>query len=126
MDVDLGLALPEGGGTGAALGHNHGVGILNMNLELPEPGASMEEVRQRVDGQDQGGIFPGKVGIIFPGSIEISQEILIKNHALCCIFQKKLCIHVFGSMIICSNDNEYIPATEKQFMSQERILLRVL
>jgi hypothetical protein len=30
----------------------------------------------------QGGIFPGKVGRIFPGNIEISQEMLMKNHAL--------------------------------------------
>ena len=28
-------------------------------------------------------------------SIEFSQEILMKNHALCRIFQKKLCINVF-------------------------------
>ena len=39
MDVDLGLAFLEGGGIGAELGHNHGVGIVNVNLELPVPGA---------------------------------------------------------------------------------------
>jgi hypothetical protein len=31
---------------------------------------------------EQGGIFPRKVGIIFPGNIEISQEMLMKNLAL--------------------------------------------
>ena len=44
--------------------------------------------------RDQGGIFPGKVGKIFPGSIEISQEILMKNHALCRFFGQRL--HVSG------------------------------
>jgi hypothetical protein len=35
----------------------------------------------------QGGIFPGKTGRIFPGNIEISQEILVENHALFLIFE---------------------------------------
>jgi hypothetical protein len=33
-------------------------------------------------GEYQGGIFPGKTGRIFPGNIEISQEMLVENHAL--------------------------------------------
>ena len=35
-------------------------------------------------GQD--GIFSGKVGRIFQGSIEISQELLMRNHGLCHFF----------------------------------------
>jgi hypothetical protein len=30
----------------------------------------------------QGGIFPGKMGRLFPGNVEISQEIFGENHAL--------------------------------------------
>ena len=33
-----------------------GVGTVNMNLELSVPGAGMEEVKQRVDGQDDGAV----------------------------------------------------------------------
>ena len=36
----------------------------------------------------QGGIFPGKTGRIFPGNIEISQEIFGENHALCRIYEE--------------------------------------
>ena len=39
---------------------------------------------------DQGGIFRGKTGKIFPGNIIISQEILVENHALCRIFEEIL------------------------------------
>jgi hypothetical protein len=35
----------------------------------------------------QVGIFPGETGGIFKGNFEISQEILLEYHALCCIFE---------------------------------------
>ena len=56
VGMDIGLALQEGGGSGAELGHNHEVGTVNVNLGLAIPGAGREEVRQRVDGQDDGAV----------------------------------------------------------------------
>ena len=45
------------------------------------------EARFKLDKQYHGGIFPWKTGSIFSGSIEISQEIVIENQALCPIYK---------------------------------------
>ena len=65
-----------------------------------------KEINNNVS-QEQGGILPGKVGKIFPGSIEISQEILMKNHALCHIFQNKLSINICGSNFQTGNSSSF-------------------
>ena len=40
------------------------------------------EIRHCFGVSDQGGIFTGKVAEILPGSLELSGEVLSKNHAL--------------------------------------------
>ena len=85
---------------------------------------------------DQGGIFPGKIGRIFPGSIEISQEMLMKNHTLChfiwqwlhesgffCTRRNVTIVHCISKDDICV---QQIPWTEKNSYSQEIFLVRVL
>jgi hypothetical protein len=54
----------------------------------------------------QGGLFPGKGGRIFPGSIEISQEILVENPTLCS-FLKSSHTNMFSSKkgISCHKNN---------------------
>ena len=70
----------------------------------------------------QGGIFPGKGVRIFPGSIEISQEILVENPALCSFlksshtnmfFLHKKEFHV--TRIIFPSRNGFFYATEIMF-----------
>ena len=56
MDVDLEVAISEGGGNVAELGHNHEVDTVKVNLVIALPGAGKEEVGRSGDGQDDGAV----------------------------------------------------------------------
>ena len=82
----------------------------------------------------QGGIFPGKVGRIFPGSLELSGEVLSKNHALLSQFWDMTRNHALLSQfyiwgmkywrnILHQKEilGKKLSATEWNFLSQEQI-----
>ena len=79
----------------------------------------------------QDGIFPGKVGRIFSGNIEISKEIFVENHTLCCIswkssffFSHKNNFLIKGSHLCSPNDG--LVDRDMIHVTGQKLLFRIL